>query len=128
MSIRVEPTRIAQAVTAFASAILIGQHPEKGTRVFTVDPDIDEEGTITVTGLHGTIVDALAKDPRVTIVWQPTVRHGWTLVCDGVVRSDSPRLTAGAEEDDDVIIDFVSAMLHRPRAHADGPDWVWPED
>ena len=128
MSIRVEPTRIAQAVTAFASAILIGQHPEKGTRVFTVDPDIDEEGTITVTGLHGTIVDAVAKDPRVTIVWQPTVRHGWTLVCDGVARPDSPRLAAEAEEDDDVIIDFVSAMLHRPHAHADGPDWEWPED
>lgn len=127
MSIRVEPSRIRQTVTAFDSGVLIGHHPDKGTRVFTVDPEFDDDGTARITGLHGTIVDALARDPRVTIVWQPRIRHGWSLIVDGSVRADSPRLIADAGDDAALIIKFVSGMLHRPGAHADGPEWEWPE-
>lgn len=126
MSIRVDPALFASVVTAFSSGVLIAVHPGKGTRVFTVDPEFDSRGTARITGLHGTIIDAVSLNPAATIVWQPRVRHGWTLILDGTVDPSSPRLRAGAGDDDVLIISARSGMLHRPASHADGPDWEWP--
>jgi len=120
MSIRIEPSSLADAASAFDSGILIVHHPERGTRVMTVDPIFESDGTARIRGLGESVI---AADPRVTIVWQPRIRHGWTLICDGQVRPDSPRLVPGAGTDDELIIEPVSGMLHRPHSHADGPDW-----
>lgn len=124
MSIRVESSRFVETVATFDSGILIGRHHRKGIRVLTVDPEFDADATGRIWGLHGTIVDAIKHNPDVTIVWQPRIRHGWTLIYDGTVRSDSPRLAGHV--DGELTVEFVSAMLHRPAAHSDGPEWQWP--
>ncbi|AZN29451.1 hypothetical protein EJO69_03360 [Flaviflexus salsibiostraticola] len=127
MSIPVEPARFARVTKAFASGVLIAHHPEEGIRVLTVDPDFDEQGSAAITGVRGSILDAAAGDSRMTIVWQPTVAHGWTLIYDGRVDPASPRLVAGADETDALVLTPVSGMLHRPSSHADGPEWIWPD-
>ena len=42
------------------------------------------------------------------------MHHGWTLIVDGVGRIDGDRLRIVVE----------SGILHRPRAHSDGPAWA----
>ena len=118
MSIRVEPDMVERTAATFGSGTLIGYHTDLGVRIVTVDAVIESDGTMTITGVSGTLMDALAVDPRATIVWQPTVRHGWTLVVDGLARPTGS---------DAIVVETTSAMLHRPSSHSDGPAWEWPE-
>lgn len=127
MSIRVAAGRFSQAMSAFGSGTLIAQHPDGYIRIFTVDPEIGSDGSARIRGLHGTILQGLANNDKVTIIWQPREHHGWTLIHDGEVDPASPILADDADEDAELIITYVSGMLHRPRARADGPEWTWPE-
>ncbi|MEZ7897561.1 MAG: hypothetical protein QMB98_01945 [Flaviflexus sp.] len=128
MSIKVGAGKFTTVTEPFGSGTLIGQHPDEYIRIFTVDPVFDKDGTAHIHGLYGSVVGALKNSPQVTIIWQPRVDHGWTLIYDGVVNADSPRLQEGAGDDDELVISYLSGMLHRPSAHRDGPEWSWPDE
>ncbi|WP_182354099.1 hypothetical protein [Flaviflexus huanghaiensis] len=127
MSIRVEAGRFASVSQTFDSGVLIAHHPRNGIRVLTVDPEFDENGNAQIFAVGQSVFEALVASHSATIVWQPNVKHGWTLIYDGRLDPRSPRLEDGATEKDAVTLTMVSGMLHRPSSHADGPDWQWPE-
>ena len=126
MSIPVEASRFARVTQAYSSGTLLTHTTDTGIRILTVDPVFDSAGTARITGVYGSIVRAVKENPNVVMIWQPRVEQGWTLIYDGEVQLSSPRLVDGASESDELVISYVSGMLHRPVAHRDGPDWVWP--
>ncbi len=112
MSIPVSPAELPEVLARFGSASLIS-HAAPHVKVHTVDPVVEGEDLV-VEPVRESLRASLAADPHVTLVWQPLVRHGWTLIVDGVGRIDGDRLRIAVE----------SGILHRPRAHSDGPAWA----
>ncbi len=112
MSIPVSPAELPEILTRFGSASLIS-HAVPHVKVHTVDPVIDGEDLV-VEPVRESLRANLTADPHVTLVWRPLVHHGWTLIVDGVGRIDGDRLRIVVE----------SGILHRPRAHSDGPAWA----
>jgi hypothetical protein len=115
MTIPVSIEQLPQALPRFASATLITK-ADPYVKLLTVDPQV-EGGAVVVEGIHNSTRENVARDPHVTLVWQPLVRHGWTLIVDGT----------GQVRGDRLIVTLESGMLHRPSAHEDGPEWVWPQ-
>lgn len=117
MSIPVQRHDLAGIAALYQSATLITV-PESGyPRILTVDPEIAPDGTITLTHLSQSVITNSSRHPEVTLVWQPQVRHGWTLVVDGM-----GELACGGEDGPILLVTPDSGMLHRPSQHADGPE------
>ncbi len=116
MSIPVSPTELGTIAAHYDAAILITLPAGTYAKILTVDPEIQDDGTIGIDGISSSTVANVANNPRVTLVWQPLKHHGWSLIVDGtaiIVHDDgaAPRLLVAPE----------SGMLHRPAGHADGP-------
>ena len=90
MSIPVSPAELPEVLARFGSASLIS-HAAPHVKVHTVDPVVEGEDLV-VEPVRESLRANLAADPHVTLVWQPLVRHGWTLIVDGVGRIDGDRL------------------------------------
>ncbi|WP_235738548.1 pyridoxamine 5'-phosphate oxidase family protein [Nocardioides alcanivorans] len=110
MSIPVDPADLRKARADFGSAYLLStSHPH--VKVVTVDPDVAEDGVVRLSGPgRGTLAN-IAANPAVTLVFWPREHHGLSLLVDGAATVDG----------DDVVVTPEHAVLHRPRAHADGP-------
>ena len=155
MTILVPPRRLADVVTRFDGAVLITLPERGGdgadgpgfVKIHVVDPvvvsasvdrgtgkavssgdaedeeDVEDAVELVIADPRASALRNVEADPHVTVVWRPSEHHGWTLIVDGRGRvavdpsTGSPvlRIAVGRE----------GGMLHRPRAHADGPDWVW---
>ncbi|MFT0848328.1 pyridoxamine 5'-phosphate oxidase family protein [Actinomycetaceae bacterium L2_0104] len=111
MSIPVSPAQMDEVLARFESASLITKSSPH-VKILTVDPAMDD-GTLFIENVTGSTLANVAADPHVTLIWQQHVHHGWTLIVDGTAHVEGDRLR----------ISMDSGMLHRPRAHADGPGW-----
>jgi hypothetical protein len=109
MSIPVEIARLAEAMGDFGSGYLLTASADGRVKAVTVDPEV-KGGVVRCAASRGTASN-LAVNPQATLVLWPRQEHGFSLLVDG---------TAVAT-DDAVELTPVSAVLHRPAAHADGP-------
>ncbi len=117
MTIPVPPDRLAQAVARFDSAILItATAPGRFVKIHTVDPRV-EDGELVVDHPRGSAIANAAADAHVTLVWAARERHGWSLIVDGLARTE--------DEGARLVVSTAGGMLHRPASHADGPAWTW---
>ena len=116
MTIPVSAAELPSVLTRFEFATLITHH-HPYVKILAVNPRTEGEAVV-IDGIRESTRAHIAADPHVTIVWQQHAYHGWTLIVDGIARTD------GIDRADDVLrVTVESAMLHRPRAHADGPAW-----
>jgi hypothetical protein len=110
VSIPVDVADLARALEDFGAGYLLTVGESGAVKVVTVEPRA-VDGVLVVTGPgRGTLAN-LARSATVTLVFPPPQRRGFTLLVDG----------AGAIDGDDVRVTPTGAVLHRPRAHADGP-------
>lgn len=108
MSIKVDQDALADTVARFGSAYLLST---KGVDVKAVAVDVTfSDGALRVPWTKGSAAN-LAANPAVTLLFPATEHHGYTLIVDGT----------GRAADDRIEVTPVSAILHRPAAHADGP-------
>ncbi|WP_202388339.1 pyridoxamine 5'-phosphate oxidase [Nocardioides flavescens] len=110
MSIPVDLADLERALGAFGSGHLATVSEGGSVKIVTVDPVVEGEGLL-VRGPGGGTLRNLAGNPALTVLFPPTERHGFALLVDGT----------GAVDGEDVRIAPTGAVLHRPRAHADGP-------
>ncbi|WP_028658502.1 hypothetical protein [Nocardioides insulae] len=109
MSIPVQIDDLKSALTDFGSGYLLTTNDGR-VKVVTVDPEYD--GTrLLVTGPGRGTLSNLAGNDVVTLVFPPLRPKGYSLLIDGTARP----------EGEDVRVEPASAVLHRPRSHADGP-------
>ncbi|HWI43363.1 MAG TPA: pyridoxamine 5'-phosphate oxidase [Nocardioides sp.] len=112
MSIPVDPKDLAQALADFGSGYLLTTSSPQ-VKVVTVDPEVDANGNLAISGPgRGTLAN-LAQNPAVTLVFPPLERHGYTLLVDGTAQAGG--------DGQDVVVEPTGAVLHRPASHADGP-------
>lgn len=109
MSIPVEISALADALSDFGSGYLLTASAEGRVKVVTVDPVL-EGGVLRCAPSRGTARN-LASGHAATLVFWPREPHGHSLLVDG---------TAVAT-DEAVVLTPESAVLHRPADHADGP-------
>lgn len=109
MSIPVDLGELAAALADFNSGYLLTTH-EGRIKVVTVDPELDGRALVVSGPGRGTIAN-LAENSAVTVVFPPAEPKGYTLLVDGTA----------TVQGEDVRVAPATAVLHRPRAHADGP-------
>lgn len=109
MSIPVDIGDLAAALADFGSGYLLTTTHGR-VKVVTVDPQLDGSALVAVGPGRGTLAN-LTENPTVTVVFPPAEPKGYTLLVDGTA----------APEGEDVRIAVSTAVLHRPRSHADGP-------
>lgn len=120
MTIQVPAAELAATLVGFDHAYLITQRgADQPVKILTVDPVL-ADGRLLVATESESVRAGVAADDRVTLVWPPRVRHGHTLIVDGHATLIATGLETGLE------VRFEHGMLHRPRTHADGPDWQLP--
>ncbi|MGA4670070.1 pyridoxamine 5'-phosphate oxidase [Propionibacteriaceae bacterium Y1923] len=117
MTIDIPLDRLAEVVDRFDSAVLVTLPEGAHARLATVDPVV-RGSTVVVTHARGSALANVAVNPRVTIMWPATEHHGFTLIVDGLGTAVGP----------DLEVEPDHAVLHRPRAHADGPAAPVPPD
>jgi len=110
MSIPVDPKDLAGALADFEAGYLLTVSEEGRIKAVTVEPSATAEALV-VDGVSRGSARNIAENPRVTVLFPPRERHGFTLIVDGTatVTDDAIRVTPEA------------AVLHRPASHADGP-------
>lgn len=118
MTIPVSVDQLAQVLGRFGPGYLLTlQGPDvdgPAVKVHAVDPIFDGGHLVVPCGHHSALENA-GRDPRITIVWPPLVHHGHSLIVDGHAAVCQDRL----------VVDVLGAILHRPSAHRDGPEWVF---
>jgi hypothetical protein len=110
MSIPVDVAELDRALADFGAGYLLTVSVEGAAKVVTVEPTV-ADGLILVDRPGRGSLGNLAGNARVTLVFPPAQRHGFTLLVDGTAAVDG----------DDVRVTPTSAVLHRPAAHGDGP-------
>jgi hypothetical protein len=110
MSIPVDVTDLARAVAAFDAAHLATVSAQGTVKIVTVEPVVEGDALV-VRGPGGGTLRNLAANPSVTLLFPPTERHGFALLVDGT----------GSADGEDVRLIPTGAVLHRPKAHSDGP-------
>ncbi|KRF20654.1 hypothetical protein ASG90_18990 [Nocardioides sp. Soil797] len=144
MSILVDLTRLAATLQDFGSGFLVTTGEDGRAKVVTVDPEV-EAGAIMLPPSKGSARN-LAMHSAATLVFPPLQAKGYTLLVDGdavpsgavpsgavpsgaVLSGAVPSgavpsgaVPSGAVPSDDRIrFTPVSAVLHRPASHGDGP-------
>ncbi|MDN5745946.1 MAG: pyridoxamine 5'-phosphate oxidase [Nocardioidaceae bacterium] len=109
MSIPVALADLVRALTDFDSGYLLTTS-SPAVKVVTVDPILDQAGTLRCVGPGGGTVRNLAENPALTVVFPPRERHGYSLLVDGT----------GEVDGEDVVVTPATAVLHRPASHGDG--------
>ncbi len=109
MSIPVEIGDLKGALADFGSGYLLSTTDGR-VKVVTIDPEYDGASLLVAGPGRGTLAN-LAGNAAVTVVFPPVEPKGYTLLVDGVaeITGEDVRVTPG------------TAVLHRPRSHADGP-------
>ena len=110
MSIPVDVADLARALQDFGAGYLLTVGESGAVKVVTVEPTV-ADGVLLVAGPGGGTLANLARSATVTLAFPPPQPRGFTLLVDGAASVDG----------DDVRVTPTGAVLHRPRAHADGP-------
>lgn len=116
VSIPVQPDQLAAVIDGFGSAMLVTLPAEGFPRVLTCDPVLDEIELVVPDPFPVALAHVAAR-PAVSLVWPAVVHHGYALIVDGYARVEA----------DELRVEIDHAVLHRPRAHRDGPAWVFPD-
>lgn len=110
MSIPVDVADLARALGDFGAGYLLSTSADGRVKAVTIEPEV-VDGALLVTGPgRGSCVNVAAQ-PSVTALFPPLQPRGYTLLVDGTAE------VVG----EDVRLVPVSAVLHRPASHADGP-------
>lgn len=118
VSIPVPDEALIAVLARFGPAIMVTPRAGGWSRVLTVDAraeSTDGGVELVVEAPHPAGLRRIAESPLVTLVWPAPVHHGHSLVVDGW----------GRVEGRDIRVRIDHAVLHRPGAHSDGPDWLW---
>ena len=110
MSIPVDVADLARALEDFGAGYLLTVGESGAVKVVTVEPTV-VDGALLVAGPGRGTLTNLARSATVTLAFPPPQPRGFTLLVDGT----------GEVDGEDVRIAPTGAVLHRPRAHADGP-------
>lgn len=110
MSIEVPLEQLAEVVGRYGSAVLVTLPEGQHARLLTVDPVVD--GQVVVVSNPRSALANVAVNPRVTLYWPAVEHHGFALIVDGT----------GVAVGEDLQVEPEHAVLHRPKAHADGPE------
>ncbi|MEZ5193903.1 MAG: pyridoxamine 5'-phosphate oxidase family protein [Nocardioides sp.] len=118
MSIPVDVTRLAEALTDFGSGYLLTVSPAGRVKAFTVDPVVRDGLVVVAAASRGTAANLAAND-AVTLVLPPRERHGYTLLVDGTGRAlgDEVEITPGRPSCT-ARPRTATARCHRPRPPA----------
>ncbi|HEX6151057.1 pyridoxamine 5'-phosphate oxidase family protein [Nocardioides sp.] len=108
MSIPVEVERLGEVLAEHGTGYLLTTSPEGRVKAVTVEPTL-LDGALRCPASRGSAGN-LAANPAATLLFPPRVERGYTLLVDGTAVAD----------DDGIAFTPVSAVLHRPAAHADG--------
>ena len=110
MSVRVEPTRLAEHASARPFAYVITLRPadpRSGAHIVSLPVDVNG-ATVVCHQVGESTRRNIDADSAVTLVWPPHHDAGeygaYTLIADG----------RGAVRDSQVTVEVVSAILHRP--------------
>jgi hypothetical protein len=109
MSIPVGIGDLKAALADFGSGYLLTTTDGR-VKVVTVDPEYGDDGLRVAAPGSGTLGN-VGTNPAVSLVFPPREARGYSLIVDGT----------GRPHGDDVVVQPTSAVLHRPRSHADGP-------
>jgi hypothetical protein len=110
MSIPVDVEALERVLPAYGAGYLVTVGVNGSPKVVTVEPTV-LAGAVVVTAVgRGSLANVVSR-PSVTLVFPPREEKGFTLLVDGTATPDG----------DGLRIDPVSAVLHRPAAHSDGP-------
>ncbi len=109
MSIPVDIAALGDALVGRGPGYLLTADAEGQVKAVTVEPTL-RDGVLHCAPSRGSARN-LSAHPSATLLFPPPVARGHTLLVDG---------TASAT-DDDIAFTPVSAVLHRPADHADGP-------
>lgn len=108
MSIAVDLEGLAAAVADYGSAHLLSTD---GTKVRTVCADVTLTDGVFRAPRSKSTAKNVAANPVVTLLFPPTVHHGYSLIVDGTAQVTGEEL----------LVTPTNAVLHRPAAHSDGP-------
>lgn len=115
MTIRVPLEKIPEHIEYFASrgasAILTIANSHGQCRIFVCDP-VSHGECVVLPGVPENHRKISQINPEATIVFPAVEHHGYTFIIDGQVQAGTA-----------YTMKPMSAMLHRPVAHADGPEW-----
>lgn len=109
MSYPVAAADLGLALEQYAEGYLLTVTADATTRAVSVRPRL-VDGQIVVGAGRSSSANVTAN-PHVTLLCPPAAEKGFTLLIDGTA----------TVEDDEIRIEPVSAVLHRPPYHADGP-------
>jgi hypothetical protein len=108
MSIPVEVERLGEVLADHGPGYLLTASADGRVKAVTVEPEL-VEGVLRCAASRGSAAN-LADNPPATLLFPPRRERGHTLLIDGTAQAD----------DDAIAFTPVSAVLHRPAAHADG--------
>lgn len=109
VSIPVDLNELELALSGFGMGYLLTASPTGAVKAVTVDPRW-ADGILLTGPSKGTAAN-LRANPSATLIFPPPEPKGYTLIIDG---------TASASVDA-IALTPVTAVLHRPAAHRDGP-------
>lgn len=110
MSIPVEVDALESALAEYGAGYLLSTASHGRVKAVTVEPSV-AGGVLTIESPGGGSGRNVAENDQVTVLFPPLVHHGYTLLVDGTAVLDG----------DDLRVTPVSAVLHRPASHSDGP-------
>ena len=109
MSYPVAAADLARALQQYAEGYLLTVTPEATTRAVSVRPRLVDGRVVVGAGRSSSA--NVAANPTVTVLCPPTEEQGFTLLIDGTA----------TVEGDEIHVEPISAVLHRPPYHSDGP-------
>ena len=110
MSIPVDLADLATALEDFGAGYLLTADDQGRVKAVTVEPEARNGVLIVQRPGKGTVAN-LAANPAVTMVFPPAEPKGFSLLVDAT----------GEVTGEDLEVTPTTAVLHRPRIHADGP-------
>lgn len=115
MTIPVPISDLERVLAHYGSAYLVTVGTDARAKIITVDPVIEGSVVVVRTPSRRSAAN-IAANPAVSLVWPPPEPRGFTLIVDGTAAADTGGMTITPEH----------GILHRPRAHADGPEAPYP--
>ncbi len=110
MSVKVDLDALADTLADYGLAYLVTVSDDQRSHVVSVSPVLREQVLSIGPGGRRTLANLTAR-PDVTLLFPPSEPEGYTLIVDGRARVDGEQVS----------VEAVHAVLHRPADHATGP-------
>jgi hypothetical protein len=117
VSIRVEPTELAERLRDYGWAYLATVGAEPRAHLVAVHPAL-VDGVLRIPDLGRTSRRNAGLNPELSLVWPPADPGGYSLIVDGTAVPDG----------DELLVTPTRAVLHRPAPTATDPTAAEPGD